>query len=131
MLLGDVPGATLVKLRRDKPKVSYLCYPDFDDDPHPTLRETFVADLRMLRTYHRDYTQAENPPVLHRKECFVSATYPRRKVFALLTEMEVEAGLLVDTANIGTRRGWEEHLASRGFRTQGHTLIRLDGVSQA
>jgi DNA phosphorothioation-associated putative methyltransferase len=41
-LLGDVPGATIVKLRRDKPKVSYLCYPTFEEDPHPVLSETFV-----------------------------------------------------------------------------------------
>ena len=33
-LLGEVPGTTLIKLRRDKPKVSYLYYPEFDQDPH-------------------------------------------------------------------------------------------------
>lgn len=124
VLLGDVPDATLVKLRRDKPKISYLCYQDFDDDPHPRLRETFVADLKTLRTYHRDYAGSDNPPVLHRKECFVAATYPRHSEFAALTQAEDGAGLLADSAEIGTARGWDERLAAAGFAIIGHELIK-------
>jgi DNA phosphorothioation-associated putative methyltransferase len=124
-LLGEVPGATLVKLRRDKPKISYLCYPEFDEDPHPKLRETFVADLRTLRTHHRDYTQTDNPPILHRKESFVSETYPRRQDFAALTLAEAEAGLLSDAAGIGTVRAWEERLATAGLTTVGHELVKV------
>jgi DNA phosphorothioation-associated putative methyltransferase len=124
-LLGEVPGATLVKLRRDKPKISYLCYPDFDEDPHPRLRETFVADLRTLRTHHRDYTQSENPPILHRKECFVSSGYPLRDTFAALTNAEIEAGLLTDPAGIGTLRAWEERLVAAGFAVVGHELVKV------
>jgi DNA phosphorothioation-associated putative methyltransferase len=125
-LLGEVPGATLVKLRRDKPKVSYLCYPDFDDDPHPKLRETFVADLRTLRTHHRDYAQTDNPPLLHRKECFVSEAYSGRAEFAALTLAEEEAGLLSAATEIGTARGWHERLAAAGFAVVGHRLIKID-----
>lgn len=123
-LLGEVGGATLIKLRRDKPKVSYLCYPSFDDDAHPALHETFVADLRSLRTHHRDYRDAENPPILHRKECFVAPTYALREAFASLTKQEVEAGLLDDATDIGTRRAWQERLCARGFRMEGHALLR-------
>ena len=35
--LGSVAGATLVKLRRGEPNVSYLTYPGFEADPHPAL----------------------------------------------------------------------------------------------
>ena len=124
-LLGEVQGATVVKLRRDKPKVSYLCYPDFDSDPHPALAETFVADLRELRTHHRDYTRRENPPILHRKECFVSRQHPLHELFASLTAAEVEAGLLSDAADIGTRQAWEMRLASCGYTTDAHQLIKI------
>jgi len=124
-LLGDIPHATLVKLRRDKPKVSYLCYPDFDEVGHPTLTETFVASLRKLRTDHYDYRQRENPPVLHRKECFVSEEHPERSVFADLTQAEVEAGLLEDAADIGTLQRWQTRLAERGYEVVGHQLRRL------
>lgn len=123
-LLGDVPGAAIVKLRRDKPKVSYLCYPDFDEAPHPMLRETFVADLRTLRTHHRDYAHTDNPPVLHRKECFVSDKYPGRASFAALTLAEVEAGLLSDAADIGTARAWQQRLSAAGFAIVGHQLVK-------
>ena len=89
-LLGDLPHATLVKLRRDKPKVSYLCYPTFDTEAHPPLTETFVVDLRRQRTSHYEYTGRENSPVLHRKELFVAADYPLRPLFASLTSAEAE-----------------------------------------
>jgi len=75
-LMGAVEGATLVKLRRDKAKVSYLVYPAFDDEGHPPLAETYVADLRRLRIDHRDYRTSPNPPLLHRKETFVASDYP-------------------------------------------------------
>ena len=124
MLLGEVTGATIVKLRRDKPKISYLSYPAFDEDPHPPLVESFIADCRELRTYHRNYAASENPPILHRKECFVSEGYPRRDAFAKLTRAEGEAGLLSDSSQIGTRNGWQARLAAAGYSTVGHDLVR-------
>ncbi len=123
-LLGDIPGATIVKLRRDKPKVSYLCYPTFDTVGHPPLTETFVADLRQLHTKHYSYADRENPPVLHRKECFVTEDYPQRPAFAALTRAEEEAGLLDDSAEIGTRQRWDARLAARGYVVAGHDLRR-------
>ena len=37
--IGRVEGANLIKLHTDEPKVSYLSYPNFESDPHPTLVE--------------------------------------------------------------------------------------------
>ena len=124
MLLGEVTGATIVKLRRDKPKISYFAYPAFDEDPHPPLVETFIADCRELRTYHRNYAASDNPPILHRKECFVSEGYPLRDAFAKLTKEEVEAGLLSDSSEIGTQNAWQTRLAAAGYSTLGHDLVR-------
>jgi DNA phosphorothioation-associated putative methyltransferase len=126
-LLGDVPGATIVKLRRDKPKVSYLCYPSFEEKGHPALVEAFVADLKKLRTDHHDYRARENPPVLHRKECFVGQDHPKREVFAALTEAEASAGLLDESAGIGTHLHWEARLSASGYAVVGHQLLRLGG----
>jgi DNA phosphorothioation-associated putative methyltransferase len=124
LLLGDIPQATLVKVRRDKPKVSYLCYPAFDKSGHPPLTEAFVADLRKLRTDHHSYEGRDNPPVLHRKECFVSETYPQRAFFAKLTAAEEAAGLLDDAANIGTQQRWEARLTERGYTVAKHKLCK-------
>ncbi len=125
VLYGDVPGATLVKLRRDKPAVSFLCYPDFDEDPHPRLKETFVAELKRVRTHYKSYMDRDNPPVLHRKECFVSAEYSLRARFEALTRAEERAGLLNDPLTIGTANGWNERLRQRKFVVTGHRLRKL------
>ena len=124
-LLGDVPGATLVKLRRDKPKVSYLCYPEFDGEAHPAIQETFIADLKALRVHHVDYRTRENPPVLHRKECFVGEGYELRPKFQALTKAEERAGLLEEPAVIGTRDGWRRRLANAGVEVRGHRLMKV------
>jgi hypothetical protein len=44
--------------------------------------------------------------------------------FARLTRQEEARGLLDETASIGTRQGWEARLAEKGFRLQGHRLVR-------
>src|SRR5262249_51818065 len=97
-----------------------------DENPHPELSETFVADLRELHTFHRNYGDRENPPVLHRKECFVADEYPLRKTFAALTQSELDAGLLSDSGDIGTRSGWESRLTANGYIVRGHELLRAD-----
>lgn len=130
-LLGDIPQATLVKLRRDKPKVSYLCYPTFDEEGHPALAETFVADLRKLRTDHYNYVGRDNPPVLHRKETFVSSDYPRYLEFKELTQAEEAAGLLDDAASIGTLFFWNQRLRQRGVCVAGHSLITATAADKS
>lgn len=70
-LTGYLEGANIVKLHRDKPAVSYLWYPNFDDDGHPSLSGAFIVYLDSLQVHYRDYSQLENPPILHRKEEFV------------------------------------------------------------
>jgi DNA phosphorothioation-associated putative methyltransferase len=122
--LGDVEGANLVKLHRFSGKVSYLAYPRFDADPHPALARSVKLSLRTRELDCQDYAASENPPVLHRKETFLAADHPLRERFARLTRQEEAAGLLDETATIGTRRGWEERLAGRGYRLAGHRLVR-------
>lgn len=84
-LVGEVDGANIVKLATDKPKVSYLEYPDFDRDPHPVLRRTTFVRIGALDIDERDYTGTANPPILHRKETLVADDYPTRHRFARLT----------------------------------------------
>jgi DNA phosphorothioation-associated putative methyltransferase len=124
VIVGRVTEATIVKLRRDKPKISYLIYPGFDHDPHPCLAESVIADLKGLHVYHRDYRSVDNPPILHRKETFVSAEYPAKEKFSKLTSQEERAGLLTDTASIGTRAGWLQLIERSGFELRGHQLVR-------
>lgn len=130
VLAGDDEHFNLVKLRSDRPAVSYLEYPAFDDEAHPALHRSISVDLRSLDVELRDFSQSPNPPVLHRKELFVDDGYPNRGTFEELTRAEVDAGLLDETDTIGRRQGWEECLLRHGYMVQGHTLVaRADGSS--
>jgi DNA phosphorothioation-associated putative methyltransferase len=127
---GQLDEVTLIKFRTDKPKVSYLYYPDFDSDPHPALHSSMQANLRSLNVDYRDYTKSENPPVLHRKETFVPVDYPNYKKFAKLTSAEEKAGLLDASSSIGNRFGWQQRLSEKGVQLRGHQL-RIGKVSDA
>ena len=119
---GMVEEANIIKLHRHRPKISYLSYPKFDRDAHPSLLESFVISLGSYKVRYFDYKESSNPPVLHRKETFVSADYPKRDLFAKLTCKEDRAGLFEDTSVIGTRDGWSEVLKQKGLEVKGHQL---------
>ena len=122
-LAGAVDGMTLVKLSRKRAKVSYLVYPDFDRIGHPLFAEAVIANLPRLALYHRGYRTSENPPILHRKELFVSDDYPLRARFARLTQQEERLGLFIHANRIGTRDGWADVLRNHGLNVRGHRIV--------
>ena len=122
--LGEIEGANLIKLHRHSGKVSYLIYPDFDADPHPALLRSIKLNLRTREIESSDYAASANPPVLHRKEAFLLPDDPRWGKFERLTGQEERAGLLDETATIGTRAGWADRLRERGYALRGHRLVR-------
>lgn len=123
-LLGVVSDAAIVKIDRDRPRLSYLEYPGFDDDPHPALQGAFTVDLASLSADHLDYSKNSNPPILHRKESLVPADYPLRERFARLTRQEERAGLFGDPSRIGNRRQWTDLLERAGVELRGHRLVK-------
>lgn len=124
MYLGEVEGATLVKLHRRSGKVSYLVYPNFETDPHPALLRSVKLSLRTQEAEWRDYSGSKNPPVLHRKETFLASDDPRIAKYRKLTRREEAAGLLSESSAIGTREGWRARLAEFGYELRGHRLVR-------
>jgi len=123
--LGGVEGADLVKLRLDRPVVSYLTYADFWKDPHPALERSLQVDLLSFRVRVDDYGKRANPPVLHRKELFIGQDHPSYELFARLTMQEERIGVLGSTALIGTREKWLSVLREKGWRVRGHRLVRI------
>jgi hypothetical protein len=73
-----------------------------------------------------DCIASTNPPVLHRKETFLTAGHPLHAKFARLTQQEEKHGLLDDSSAIGTRDGWSSRLAERGFALKGHRLVKVN-----
>jgi DNA phosphorothioation-associated putative methyltransferase len=43
--IGRVDGANVIKLNRHEPKISYLSYPAFEEDPHPPLAQSLTVHL--------------------------------------------------------------------------------------
>ena len=121
--IGRVEDANVIKLHTDEPMVSYLSYPEFESDPHPALAASLTVHLQTFRLRERDYRSSRNPPVLHRKETFVSVEHPLHDKFERLTRQEERKGLYEDTARIGTKRGWEEALRKKGVQLRGHRVI--------
>jgi DNA phosphorothioation-associated putative methyltransferase len=121
------PDFNVVKFRTDAPRISFLEYQDFDDDPHPALRKAIAIDLVSGRSYATSYHDNLNPPILHRKELLLAPNDPRIPEFAALSAAEERAGLYANTAIIGFRINWERLLSSRGVIIEGHFLRYIDG----
>jgi DNA phosphorothioation-associated putative methyltransferase len=124
--VGAVDGANIIKLLRGNkgPQVSYLAYPDFDVDPHPALYASLVVPLQTFRSKYREYKEADNPPILHRKEEFISADHPLHSKFAKLSKQEDSFKLYETPEIIGTREGWLKVLEERGVYLSGHRVLR-------
>lgn len=123
VLAGTIPSANMIKLSVTRPQVSYLTYPDFDTNPHPVLRSAVTVSLRKLTVDFRDYSRADNPPLLHRKEEFLGKDHPKRPLYERLTRSEVRAGLYGHPEQIGTLMGWQATLQAAGVTLRGHRLI--------
>jgi DNA phosphorothioation-associated putative methyltransferase len=125
--LGEVERANIVKIHRRSGKLSYLVYPEFEGDPHPSLLQCIKLNLRTRQIDCYDYSQSANPPVLHRKESFLRLDDDLHAKFARLSAQEEKAGLLEDASGIGTRDGWARRLTERGYALKGHRLVRCNG----
>jgi DNA phosphorothioation-associated putative methyltransferase len=126
--VGGTEDANIVKLHLERPCVSYLSYPDFDSDPHPALKRTLVVDMQTFRVWSQNFEDMKNPPILHRKELFVPASYPQRERFQRLTEQEERFDLFDgSTGSIGNREQWGNRLRVAGVRISGHRVLRLKG----
>lgn len=116
-------GVTLIKFSTQKPQLSYLFYHNFDRDPHPRLLKSIIVNLETQQVSQRQYYDSDNPPILHRKETFVTSDYPLYDEFARLTEEEVTLGLLDNARFIGTLKQWRQLLSHHGLDFEGHHVI--------
>jgi DNA phosphorothioation-associated putative methyltransferase len=115
--------STLVKFNLKEPKISYLFYPDFDLQPHPSIHKSIIVNLLPKKVNIRVYSSYDNPPILHRKETFVTPDYPLWEKFAHLTKVEEELGLLDNAHFIGTQNEWHKLLQAHGLDFEDHFLI--------
>ncbi|WP_295619878.1 DNA phosphorothioation-associated putative methyltransferase [Chamaesiphon sp. GL140_3_metabinner_50] len=122
--IGGTEDANIIKFHTEKPCISYLYYPDFEPVAHPALQWAILIDLRDLSLTFRDYSKQDNPPILHRKETFLSPDHSLYSKFAKFTKAEEKAGLFSETKTIGNRQGWERRLKECGVQIKNHRLTR-------
>jgi DNA phosphorothioation-associated putative methyltransferase len=119
------PSWNLLKIHTNEAALTFLTYPDFDEDPHPALAEATKINLKTGSVVRTDYRGRSNPPILHRKETFLPANDPRFEMFASLTREEEKVGLLKDGARIGLRAYWDSLLRKHGLGYDGHQLVKV------
>ena len=119
----------IVKFRTDAPRISFLAYPEFEQEAHPALKCAVAIDLDSGRSYTTSYTDNLNPPILHRKELLLTAAHPFIEEFAALSAAEERAGLYENASTIGFRLNWERLLNNRGIVIEGHSLRHVDVVN--
>ena len=121
--IGRPEEATVVKFHVQKPQITYLVFPGFDQDPHPALKTSMAIGLRDLHVRYRDY-DPDNPPLLHQKDQTLAPDYPGYAKFAKLSQQEQKWGLLDDVKAIFDQRGWEKCLLDHGADLRGHRVVR-------
>ena len=119
----------IIKFYKRDFKVAFLNYPDFDDYAYPPLNQSITVDLQKLSQRKADYSKSDNPPILHRKETFVEASYPLIELFREITLEGEEAGLFEKTRTIGFRKNWERLISSRGLKLDDKGRLHSKGDS--
>ncbi|MEZ9852210.1 DNA phosphorothioation-associated putative methyltransferase [Vibrio breoganii] len=114
----------LVKLAKNEFKLSLLSYPDFYDDPYPSLQQSVSVDLTKLTHKIVQYQATDNPPILHRKENMILSSSPHYQSFINITQEGENAGLYRNTRLIGFKRSWENLIAKHGYELVDGRLFR-------
>ncbi len=120
--IGRLEDVNVIKFHTSKPQISYLHYPNFDDDPHPLLKTSMRISLRNLRVYYRDYDLQKDTPILHQKDLLVTEDYPDHQKFAKLTAQENNWDLLSNWQQIRSYGGWQTCLEEHCAELKGHRV---------
>ena len=114
----------LVKLSRKQFSMSLLNYPTFVDESYPALQQSVTVDLQKLSHKITDYSNYDNPPILHRKETMVTDDHPQYEQFKQITEEGEQAGLYENCRHIGFKASWEALINSHGYELVDGRLFR-------
>ena len=108
----------LVKLFKKEHKISLLSYPTFYEESYPALRMSSLVDLTKLSLKQTNYSESENPPILHRKELMVLPNDPYYDHFCELTLEGEVAGLYENAFKIGFRQSWLRTIEEAGYQLE-------------
>ena len=108
--------------------LSLLWYPGFFTDAFPALEKSYRIDLNTKRVEKRSYQGSFNPPILHRKELFLSLDNPHIAEFKELTTTAEQLGLFENPIRIGFKQAWENLIAEKGFQLVDHQFVPIGNL---
>jgi hypothetical protein len=117
----------VIKFFTNEFKISFLSYPDFYDEPHPSLKKSFTLNIATGKIRKFNYDKSLNPPILHRKETFLHPGHPQIEAYSELTRQEELFGLYKNPRTIGFKLNWEKLLEGNNLTYKGHQLINSQG----
>jgi hypothetical protein len=113
----------VIKFSLVSPRVSFLEYPGFFEEPHPILISSATIDLNNEKVRKASYRK--NPPILHRKETFLPKDHPAIPEYIAMTKAEEEQGLYEHPKTIGFLHNWNDLLNKKKLSYEGHKLVPL------
>jgi DNA phosphorothioation-associated putative methyltransferase len=119
----------IVKLSRKKFSMSLLDYPTFFEESYPPLKQSVTVDLEKLGHKITDYSNYDNPPILHRKETMITQGHPNYDEFCLITQEGEQAGLYEKARHIGFKASWEAIINSHGYELVDGRLFRNSALA--
>jgi DNA phosphorothioation-associated putative methyltransferase len=119
----------IVKLSRKNFSMSLLNYPTFFEESYPTLKQSVSVDLENLGHKITDYSNYDNPPILHRKETMITQGHPNYDEFCLITQEGEQAGLYEKSRHIGFKASWEAIINSHGYELVDGRLFRNSALA--
>ncbi|MEC6909208.1 DNA phosphorothioation-associated putative methyltransferase [Photobacterium piscicola] len=119
----------LVKLYKKDFRLSLLSYPTFYSESYPALQQSVNIDLVKLTHKVTDYSNSDNPPILHRKETMITPSNPHFEHFKNITQEGENAGLYENTRIIGFKRSWQNIIEKKGYELVDGRLFRCSTVS--
>lgn len=121
----------LVKLFKKDFRLSLLHYPEFYADSYPALHKSINVDLSKLSHRITEYSNSENPPILHRKESMVLDDNPYYEQFTQITSEGENAGLYQNTRIIGFKRSWLNLINRHGYELLDGRLFRSSAIPES
>ncbi|MEN8636687.1 DNA phosphorothioation-associated putative methyltransferase [Pseudoalteromonas distincta] len=106
----------LLKLYKRDLKFTLLNYPDFDNYAYPALNTSYTIDAAELTIKTTNYSNSDNPPILHRKETFILPSYNNYNAFKKITNEGEQIGLYQNTKSIGFKQQWQNLIKRKGYK---------------
>ena len=119
----------LVKVFRNDFRLSLLNYPLFFEDSYPSLVQSVNIDLVKLTHRITNYSEHDNPPILHRKETMITKKHKFYDHFCILTQEGEAAGLYENSRMIGFKNSWLRLIQKHGYELIDGRLFRSSAVN--